>query len=121
MDIRHTLPNLKYLLLFVSSNTSSGSGGGGEVMPERTRPSSPFVKLLSRKSSEIGSPSAAIPTANDTNTSPSSATPAIPATPAAASVPAVDKGKKVLSVSGLIDEAVSGLTDEAEVNEDGGK
>lgn len=40
MDIRHTLPNLKYLLLFVSSNTSSGSSSGshsggvgpGEIM-----------------------------------------------------------------------------------------
>ncbi|KAG0640317.1 hypothetical protein HOY80DRAFT_959534 [Tuber brumale] len=116
MDIRHTLPNLKYLLLFVSSNTGSGdssSGGGsgrGEVMSERTRPSSPFVKPLSRQPSEIGSPSTTIPTTNDTNTSSSSAT---LVTPAAASAPAVDKGKKALSTSGL--------TDEAEVSGDGGK
>ncbi|PWW79442.1 hypothetical protein C7212DRAFT_275581 [Tuber magnatum] len=41
VDIRHTLPNLKYLLLFISSNTSnnssgSGSGGRGEAGTNQT-------------------------------------------------------------------------------------
>ncbi|CUS14440.1 unnamed protein product [Tuber aestivum] len=104
MDIRHTLPNLKYLLLFVSSSTGnggSGSGGGGGpgvVMPERARPSSPFIRVLSRQPSEIDSSSAA-PTAGNTNALSSSAT------PPAATVHAVDKGKKALMASELASEA----------------
>ncbi|KAL7274443.1 hypothetical protein RUND412_002656 [Rhizina undulata] len=54
MDLRHTLPNLKYLLLCITTSD--------KPLPERELPSSPFVRMLRRPSGRSILSSASSPT-----------------------------------------------------------